>query len=237
MITARRVLSALALLAAMSAQGSVRAVLHAPHDGQVLRGGAQATVSWSATGLPPFIEEWEAFLSVDGGAYYAYRITPHLDLGQRTFAFEVPNVESDEVRILIRAGDERREIEIELPQTFVIEKDDARALATPHLEVEDEERGEPAREGDRGVIGWVDGDRAGTKLIERDALRPQPALRRARSVVRIAEPAEDPGVRAVSQSRPTSSRHTLGLARCRARSSQRHRSGRDVLLTYRRLNI
>ncbi len=75
----------------------------------MLRGGTRATVWWSAESLPPFVEEWEAFLSVDGGKFYAYRITPHLEADLRQFTFEVPNVETDQARILIRAGDERRE--------------------------------------------------------------------------------------------------------------------------------
>lgn len=115
-----RLLGALALLAALSARAEVRAVLHAPLQGEVLRGGGRATISWSAAPLPAFAEEWEAFLSTDGGRYYAYRITPHLDLDRREFTFDVPNVASEDVRILIRTGDERREIELRTPYRFVI---------------------------------------------------------------------------------------------------------------------
>ena len=99
---------AVALIAALSVSAELRVVLHAPREGEVLRGGTRATVSWSAASLPRFVEEWEAFLSVDGGKYYAYRITPHLEADQREFTFEVPNVETEDARILIRAGDERR---------------------------------------------------------------------------------------------------------------------------------
>ena len=42
--------------------------LAAPADGTTLAGGSMATISWRATGpLPHDAEEWEAFLSVDGG--------------------------------------------------------------------------------------------------------------------------------------------------------------------------
>src|SRR6185436_14051897 len=101
---------AVALTVALSARADVRAVLDAPRAGEVLRGGATATLAWSAaSSLPPFVEEWEAFLSVDGGRYYGYRITPHLEIDRRRFTFEVPNVETESARILLRAGDERRE--------------------------------------------------------------------------------------------------------------------------------
>jgi len=237
MTMAGRILGAIALLAAVAARADVRAVLHEPRDGQVLRGGTQATISWSAPELPAFAEEWEAFLSVDGGNYYGYRITPHLDLAERPFSFEVPNVATEHARILIRAGDEDREIEIELAQTFVIEQDHARALAAPHLEVEEDERGEPAREGDRGVIDWIDGDRSGRNLTEQRALRPRPVLCSAPSIERITESAEDPGVRSVPGSGETPSRLAVPASRPCLRVARRHRSGRDVLLTHRRLNI
>ena len=158
----RRLWLALALVAALSAQAEVRV-------GAVLRGGTRATVAWSADRLPAFVEEWEAFLSVDGGAYYGYRVTPHLDADRREFTFEVPNVDATNARILIRAGNEHREIELETSASFVIQRDPARALAEPPVQIIEEKRGEAARAGDRGVIEWIDGDREGRQLVERSA--------------------------------------------------------------------
>ena len=233
----RPLLGALALVAALSARADVHAVLHAPRDGEVLSGGARATVSWSAPQLPAFVEEWEAFLSVDGGRYYAYRITPHLTSGQRQFTFEVPNVETDQARILIRAGDEHRELELELPQTFVIRRDQARALTEVPLQVVDGERGEAARPGERGVIEWIDGNRDGSHLTPRSALQRRVSLRNARAVDAGSQSAEEPGIRSTPAPREGSSRLTASPAPIAARSAARHFCGRDVLLAHRRLNI
>ena len=234
----RSLAGALALAAAMSVSADVRAVLHAPREGEVLRGGTRATVSWSAASLPRFVEEWEAFLSVDGGEYYAYRITPHLELDQRQFTFEVPNVETGNARILIRAGDERREIEIDLPQTFVIRQDAARALAEPSLEVDDEERGEAARAGDSGVIEWIDGDRDGSNLTPRSA-RQYPLNVHATPAAELHEDSvEEPGVRFAAAPQAAATSLAIFVAELSPiRPASRHRTGRDVLLAYRRLNI
>ncbi len=234
-------LSALALVAALSAHADVgadvRGVLHEPREGQVLRGGTSATVSWSAPQLPSFVEEWEAFLSVDGGRYYAYRITPHLDIDRRQFTFEVPNVETADARILIRAGNERREIEVETSQTFVIERDSARALAVEPLEVAEHERGEPARIGDLGVIEWIDGHRDGSHLETRSALQRPRKLLAGRILVSHSQPVEEPGVRSGSTPKQAASRLPLASALHGALRPPQHRSGREVLLTCRRLNL
>lgn len=232
-----RLLSAVALLAALSARAEVRAVLHAPLDGEVLRGGEQATVAWSASHLPGFVEEWEAFLSVDGGKYYAYRVTPHLDVDRRHFTFEVPNVEAAEARILIRAGDERCEIEIQTPHTFAIRRDQARALAAAPLELVESRRGEAARQGDRGVIGWIDGNRDGSHLVPRSALAGESALGRAPAVEAASLCGEEEAGTSIAAQRGASSRLTRTAQRPSPRFQPRHRTGRETLLTYRRLNI
>jgi len=144
------------------------ALLVAPalHAATTLRGGSFATIERPAA-LPANAEEWEAFLSLDGGAYYAFRITPHLDVARRQFTWVVPNVDTTRARILIRAGDERTETLFELPATFAIVRD-ARAEA-PHATVVASMPGEAAREGDPGVVAWTDGDRAGGGLVQRAA--------------------------------------------------------------------
>jgi len=233
----RVLICAIALSAALPLCADMRGVLHEPREGVVLLGGSRATVTWSSPQLPRFVEEWEAFLSVDGGTYYAYRITPHLELGQRTFTFEVPNVETERARFLIRAGDERREIEIELPATFTIRRDDAKALTAGHLAIIDSERGEAARPGDRGVIQWIDGDRSGRHLILRSALRLAPTLCNALVTEAPSESAEEPGPRFAVTTRSTTFLRTLTASLPRAHLESRPRAGRDVLLLQRRLNL
>jgi len=132
----------------------------APADGATLRGGSFAEVRWSAAQLAASDEEWEAFLSIDGGKYYAFRITPHLDIDLRHFTFIVPNVDTQAARILIRTGDEIHEKHFETRGVFSIVRD-------PHAGIVRElqfGRGESARDGDPAVVAWADGARNGSGL-------------------------------------------------------------------------
>jgi len=234
----RSLAGALALIAALSAAADVRVVLHAPREGEVLRGGERATVSWSAAELPRFVEEWEAFLSVDGGKYYAYRITPHLEADQRQFTFDVPNVETSDARILIRAGDERREIELVSSRTFAIRQDTARAIAAAPLEVVEEKRGEAARAGERGVVEWIDGDRDGSHLAPHSAWqRPLKVHAAAPALESHLQSVEESGVESSTAPRAAASAAIFAIEFSPIPVASRHRTGRDVLLAYRRLNI
>jgi hypothetical protein len=129
-----------------------------------LRGGSFATIERPAAALPAYAEEWEAFLSLDGGRYYAVRITPHLDIARRQFVWLVPNVETTNARILIRTGDERRETLYELPATFAIVRDAHAEL--PQRAIVPSAHAEAAREGDPAVVAWTDGDRSGGALVQ-----------------------------------------------------------------------
>jgi hypothetical protein len=136
--------------------------LVAPMPGTLLTGGSTAVLKWSGEGIDddPAIEEWEAFLSRDGGRYYSVRITPHLDIAVREFSFVVPDAPSADTRILIRLGDEREERVFELPARI-------RIAAGVHAVVPPSAAslpGEAARPGDPGVCAWVDGDRRGAGL-------------------------------------------------------------------------
>lgn len=140
----------------------------APADRQVLQGGSLATITWKADApLPRGVEEWEAFLSVDGGRYYATRITPHLSIDIRSFEWRVPNVASNDVRLLIRVGDEREEREIDVPLRFSIVADPF--VPTPVVVHAARNRGESARPGDPAVALWTSGDRDGDHLVEERA--------------------------------------------------------------------
>jgi hypothetical protein len=61
------------------------------------------------------VEEWELFVSYDGGASWPVRLTPHLDARLRRWSVRLPAPASDDVRLLMRIGDERIEHEVELP--------------------------------------------------------------------------------------------------------------------------
>jgi hypothetical protein len=152
--------------------------LLAPQAGARLAAGAMAELEWApGSGLArlPAVEEWEAFLSLDGGATYPVRITPHLDQDLRRVRFQVPPVPTPDARILLRFGDERHETAFELPGSFAI-------AASPVLESaltfsnRAASRGEPALPGRAGAVVWVEGSRRGGGLRQVVATAP-PGLR------------------------------------------------------------
>jgi hypothetical protein len=140
--------------------------LTAPAAGATLTAGTTADLAW--TPLPSLarlarVEEWEAFLSLDGGATYPLRITPHLDQDLRRVRWQVPAVPAADARLLFRLGDERREVVVKLPQRFTIVA--APVLETPFLLAGvAPSRGEPALPGSPGVLAWVTGSRRGGAL-------------------------------------------------------------------------
>src|SRR4029077_6443664 len=165
-------------LFALAAAGFAREMgasveLVAPQGGARLAAGSMAELE----GAPgdrfsrlPAVEEWEAFLSLDGGATFPLRITPHLDQDLRHFRWQVPPIPTADARLLLRSGNERRETVVELPQRFSIVASPAATAPTFLLEVQAPVRGERARldeEGAReeaGVVAWVEGSRRGGSL-------------------------------------------------------------------------
>ncbi|HEX9942651.1 MAG TPA: hypothetical protein VGG03_11575 [Thermoanaerobaculia bacterium] len=191
MLSSRRLLAlsfvAWAGLAPVQARGTEDPIqLVAPRAGATLLAGSTAELEWEA--LEPFarlsgVEEWEAFLSFDGGATYPVRITPHLDRDLRRVRWQVPGVPTSAARLLLRFGDERRETFLELPQRFSI-------IAAPGMErfftlaSVAPAPGEPALPGHAGVVAWVEGSRRGGGL--RQVVAPErPALRSALSLPQI----------------------------------------------------
>jgi hypothetical protein len=141
--------------------------LLAPANGATLRGGAFADLRWTAAQLPAATEEWEAFLSIDGGKYYAFRITPHLDINLQRFTFVVPNVDTHDARILIRTGNEVHETRFEYRGSFSIVRDPNAELIVARLMHFG--RGESARDGDPAVLAWADGARNGCGLTQQSS--------------------------------------------------------------------
>jgi len=168
--------------------------LVAPQSGAALVAGSTAEIEWAPLarfgGLPE-TEEWEAFLSVDGGATYPIRITPHLDSDLRRFHFQVPPIPTANARILLRFGDERRETAVEMPARFAIASTPVEVLLVGETFLRARQAvtaGEPALPGQAGVVSWVEGSRRGGGLrqviaAEQPGLQPPPDL--------TARPAED----------------------------------------------
>lgn len=174
--------------------------LTAPRAGAVLVAGSEAELAWEAgDGLAAFVDarEWEAFLSVDGGRSYPYRLTPHLDLHRRRVRFRVPEVASDDVRLMLRVGDERDERVGSTAGRWrivpgTLPPPPAATAATIAI------RGEAARPGDRGVVswfeetpggGWVEVRTAGPEAVVRlSSDRPHPVGGLAESAARGPAP-------------------------------------------------
>lgn len=131
---------------------------------QSLRAGETVLLAWEALpelGRHEGLEEWEAFLSLDDGGRYPVRVTPHLDIDQRSFAVTLPQFAAKRARLLLRFGDELDEFEYELPGEFEIRtagqlNPEPVALARGHGEV-----ARLADPHDPGVAIWVEGNRRG----------------------------------------------------------------------------
>ncbi len=149
---------------------SAPAHLLAPWSGATLAAGSTAELEWTPGerfAELQQVQEWEAFLSLDGGATYPVRITPHLDQDLRRIRFQVPPLPARDVRVLLRFGDETRETAVELPERFAIAASPGqlRALGrTLPLAQPAFAPGEPALPGQSGVIAWVEGSRRGGGL-------------------------------------------------------------------------
>jgi hypothetical protein len=146
--------------------------LTAPLEAAELVGGSTAEIAWRPLGHFAALvdaEEWEAFLSVDGGRTFAVRLTPHLDLAVRRFTFSVPDLPSADVRLLLRFGNEREERAVRHPGVFRIVRATAIGTAAPWIEPA-RTRGEPALPGGRGVLFWAEGRRDGGDLRFRSAV-------------------------------------------------------------------
>ena len=203
----RRLCSILALAAlvwastAWAEPGPSLVRITTPLDGADLPTGSLAALEWEP--LAPFDQleavEWEAFLSVDGGAHYSLRITPHLDSDLRRILWQVPATPTRDARLLLRFGDEKDEVGYEVPLRFAISGPAAlpsagaiTALSTP---------GEPARPGDSGVAIWVEGSRRGGSIRQVSAALPpglhpggRPAeLVPGEAVIVASDPDPDPG--------------------------------------------
>ena len=195
--------AALAARPAVAAAGEAPAVrLVTPQAGATLAAGSTAELEWTPDARLPGVEEWEAFLSLDGGATYPVRITPHLDQDLRRVRWQVPPIPTPDARLLLRFGDERRETFLELPQRFAIAASPAASAAigrTFLFSIRAPARGEPALPGDSGVVAWVEGSRRGGSLrqvvaaeMPRLRARLQPTEARAEAAVLAGSPSPLP---------------------------------------------
>jgi hypothetical protein len=142
--------------------------LVSPASDTVLVGGTQAWLAWEplgplapsgSLGRPGAFEEWEAFLSLDGGRHYTLRITPHLGRDLHHFAWSVPSIPTADARLLLRFGDERHERAWQVDRRLRIVATAAGELLPAALALAP---GEAPLPGEAGVVSWVEGTRQGT---------------------------------------------------------------------------
>jgi hypothetical protein len=133
-------------------------------DALRVRGGeefavaAPAAAVVSALGRGGF-EEWEVFLSLDGGRRFPLRLTPHLDADVLRATIRWPHLPSSDARLLVRFGDERDEIDFVLPERFEIEAAGSTAISEPSRGAQGS--GDLPLAGTPRIVSWVEGDRRG----------------------------------------------------------------------------
>jgi len=152
-----------------------------PAQDEVLVSGRESIISWRALRDLPAegIHEWEAFLSFDGGRSWPVRATPHLDIELPSARFAIPLVPSDDVRLMLRFGDERHEIGYVLPivlrSSLPVGPSPPPSQPMPALD-----HGEVARPGVQAVVLWVEGDGGGRQAMTRSACWRRPVATRPR---------------------------------------------------------
>ena len=120
--------------------------------------GSTAVLDWNATATPANVDEWEAFISADGGRTYLSRITPHLDAAIHRFQFTVPDLPGAEITLLLRFGDEREERRFVFPSRLRISGVPSGQRAAENA------RNEPFDVDEEGATSWVEGSRDGSSL-------------------------------------------------------------------------
>jgi hypothetical protein len=201
--------------------------------------GSTASIAWEAVDMPADVEEWEAFLSIDGGATYPIRLTPHLDRTIHGFTWIVPSLPGSEVTILLRFGNEGEERQFSFAGRARIEG--VASFDRLRYEAGHEESAVPEQD-DHGetLVEWVEGSRDGSRL--RRVVAGEPLMAGQNE---LAVPPDHETLAAVGRDsrridvvarRSTGSSHRL----TRAIRSQRSIAGRhatDVLRLSGRLNI
>lgn len=131
--------------------------------GETWSGGESVEIGWRLRGgsAPSDFEEWEVFLSVDGGRSWPVRLTPHLGRAVARYRAVVPNLPSNDVRLLLRFGDEREERDALHAARFAIRPGRGAEPLPPRRVFT---RGESARAGGAAVLRWEEGDRSGARV-------------------------------------------------------------------------
>jgi hypothetical protein len=153
----------LALISAGAANAAERAFgvhLVEPAEHVEVLAGSTVPIVWEAGNVPAGIEEWEAFVSIDGGKTYPVRITPHLDAGIHRFNWIVPSLPGADLSILLRFGDEQEEVEFPFARRVRI----GGTITGETFRIPRFLQGAAEDDHGRMLTEWVEGSREGSGL-------------------------------------------------------------------------
>jgi hypothetical protein len=156
-----------------AADGAFDVHLTEPREHVDLIAGSTVSIAWEARNQPGDVEEWEAFLSINGGRTYPIRLTPHLDVTIRRFTWTVPTLPGTEASLLLRFGDEHHERRFAFPARMRIKgaipldlfRYEASGAAVHLSSREEDDHGERLAE-------WMEGSRDGSHLQRTFACEP-----------------------------------------------------------------
>jgi hypothetical protein len=158
---------------ASAADGAFDVRLTEPGEHVDLVAGSTVSIAWEARNQPAGVEEWEAFLSINGGRSYPIRLTPHLDVAIQRFTWTVPSLPGAEASLLLRFGDERNERRFVFPARMRIKGAMPRDLFGYKAFAETVSlRSQKKDDHGEKLVEWVEGSRDGSRLQQIFASEP-----------------------------------------------------------------
>ena len=121
--------------------------------------GGRLEISWDRA--PEGAREWEAFLSLDGGASFPIRVTPHLSTAVRSFSWPLPMLLSPSARLRVRFGDGRAEREYDVAGEFALRP----APGAPLLSPGRRDIGRLPATGEEQTAAWVEGGVDSSRIV------------------------------------------------------------------------
>lgn len=194
--------AAIALVAAAGdahASGARLPRLASPAPRSAVRPGDRVEIA--VAGAPERAEEWEAFLSLDGGTTWPLRVTPHLPIAEATFRWIVPALPPGTARMKVRFGGVAGEREFVLDDTFSIAGGPGPLLVPERAAI-----GASPAPGEEGTVAWVDASREIVVPLAPRAVEPDSRWRAAEASV-VALPGRHTKLPAVEEAaeRPAAS--------------------------------
>ena len=154
-------------LGVSAAERSFDVLLLEPASGTHVVAGSTIFIEWDAASTPANVDEWEAFISIDGGRTYLSRVTPHLDATIHRFRWTVPDLPGADVTLLLRFGDEQDERRFVFPSRMRISgMEDTRLASSDRWGRRSSTTlAHPFDVDEEGATSWIDGPADGSFLL------------------------------------------------------------------------